>query len=45
VIEMKASDFVDLAVGRLDGTQAFMNGRLRLHGDMAKAMRLQQILQ
>ena len=43
-ISMKDSDFVDLATGKLDGTAAFMSGRLKIKGDMGLAMKLQSIL-
>ncbi|MGH7639391.1 MAG: SCP2 sterol-binding domain-containing protein [Candidatus Dormibacteria bacterium] len=33
-------NFVKLITGRLDGTMAFMTGKLKLKGDMALAMRL-----
>jgi putative sterol carrier protein len=31
--------------GELDGTSAFMQGRLRVSGDMALAMKLSSVLQ
>src|SRR5712692_4799808 len=43
-ITMAASDFVDLATGKLDGTMAFMSGKLKIKGDMGLAMKLQNIL-
>jgi len=43
-ISMKDADFVDLATGRLDGTAAFMSGKLRITGDIGLAMKLQGIL-
>ena len=43
-ISMKDSDFVDLATGKLDGTAAFMSGKLKIKGDMGLAMKLQGIL-
>ncbi len=33
-------NFVKLITGRLDGTMAFMTGKLKLKGDMGLAMRL-----
>jgi putative sterol carrier protein len=43
-ITMAAADFVDLATGKLDGTMAFMSGKLKIKGDMGLAMKLQNIL-
>jgi putative sterol carrier protein len=43
-ISMKDTDFVDLATGKLDGTAAFMSGKLKIKGDMGLAMKLQGIL-
>jgi putative sterol carrier protein len=43
-ISMSDSDFVDLATGKLDGTAAFMTGKLKIQGDMGLAMKLQGIL-
>ncbi|MGH7721842.1 MAG: SCP2 sterol-binding domain-containing protein [Candidatus Dormibacteria bacterium] len=43
-ISMKDTDFVDLATGKLDGTAAFMAGKLKIKGDMGLAMKLQGIL-
>jgi putative sterol carrier protein len=43
-ITMSASDFVDMATGKLDGTMAFMSGKLKLKGDMGLAMKLQSLL-
>ncbi|MHB8510480.1 MAG: SCP2 sterol-binding domain-containing protein [Candidatus Dormibacteria bacterium] len=43
-ITMAAADFVDLATGKLDGTMAFMSGKLKIKGDMGMAMKLQQVL-
>ncbi len=43
-ISMKDTDFVDLATGSLDGTAAFMSGKLKIKGDMGLAMKLQGIL-
>ena len=43
-ITMKDTDFVDLATGKLDGTAAFMSGKLKIKGDMGLAMKLQGIL-
>ncbi len=43
-ISMNADDFVDLATGKLDGTRAFMTGKIRIKGDMHLAMKLQSVL-
>ena len=43
-ITMACSDFVDLVEGRLNGQMAFMQGKLKLKGDMSLALKLQQIL-
>jgi putative sterol carrier protein len=43
-ISMKDTDFVDLATGKLDGTAAFMAGKLKIKGDMGLAMKLQGVL-
>ena len=43
-INMKDSDFVDMVEGRLNGQMAFMQGKLKLKGDMSLALKLQQIL-
>jgi len=39
-ISMKAQDYVDMAMGKLDGTKAFMTGKLKVGGDMGLAMKL-----
>jgi putative sterol carrier protein len=43
-ISMSDSDFVDLTTGKLDGTAAFMSGKLKIKGDMGLAMKLQGVL-
>ena len=43
-ISMSAADFVGLATGTLDPTMAFMTGKLKVRGDMALAMKLQNLL-
>jgi len=43
-ISMSAGDFVGLATGKLDPTMAFMTGKLKVRGDMALAMKLQNLL-
>ncbi|HUY56268.1 MAG TPA: SCP2 sterol-binding domain-containing protein [Candidatus Micrarchaeaceae archaeon] len=39
-ITIADQNFVKLITGKLDGTMAFMTGKLKLKGDMALAMRL-----
>jgi len=43
-ISMSADDFVGLATGKLYPTMAFMTGKLKVRGDMALAMKLQNLL-
>lgn len=38
------TDFMDMAEGKLDGTSAFMSGKLKVQGDMGIAMKLAPIL-
>ncbi|TMJ19456.1 MAG: SCP2 sterol-binding domain-containing protein [Alphaproteobacteria bacterium] len=38
------SDWEDLASGKLDGMTAFMQGKLKVEGDMSNAMQLQGVL-
>jgi len=42
-IMMKDADYVAMSTGRLDGTTAFMNGQLRVKGDMYLAMKANSI--
>jgi putative sterol carrier protein len=42
-LALSKQDFEDLARGRLDPAMAMMRGKLRVHGDMAVAMKLGQI--
>jgi putative sterol carrier protein len=42
-IMMKENDFVDMMSGTLDGQSAFMQGKLKLTGNMALAMKLSQL--
>ena len=37
-------DWIALAKGELDGASAYMQGRLRIEGDMANALQLQSLL-
>jgi len=43
-ITMASKDFVDLVDGKLNGQMAFMTGKLKIQGEMALALKLQQIL-
>ena len=43
-LQVSKSDFEDMAAGRLDPTMAFMSGKLKVHGDMGVAMKLQPLL-
>jgi putative PIG3 family NAD(P)H quinone oxidoreductase len=43
-ISMASTDFVDLTTGKLDGTMAFMSGKIKIKGDMGLAMKLQSVL-
>lgn len=42
-ITIAASDWMDLVAGKLNGQMAFMTGKLKIQGDMALAMKLQQL--
>jgi putative sterol carrier protein len=37
-------NFMEMAEGKLDGTMAFMSGKLKIEGDMGVAMKLGPIL-
>jgi len=43
-MSMKEEDFLDLVTGNLDGQSAFMQGKLRMVGNMALAMKLGTVL-
>ena len=38
------ADFMEMADGKLDGTMAFMSGKLKIQGDMGVAMKLGPLL-
>jgi putative sterol carrier protein len=42
---MDAQDFVDIANGELNAISAFMQGKVKVTGNMALAMRLQSLLE
>ena len=41
---MTLEDFMSMVNGELDGTTAFMMGKLKVAGDMGIAMKLQSVL-
>ncbi|OPX03607.1 SCP2 sterol-binding domain-containing protein [Geobacillus proteiniphilus] len=43
-LSLDSEDFKKMAEGELNGTEAFMSGRLRIDGDMGLALRLQEVL-
>lgn len=43
-VTMSASDFVELASGKLNGQMAFMTGKLKIKGDPGLALKLQQVI-
>ena len=43
-IKVSWADWQDLAEGKLDGMTAFMQGKLKVEGDMSNAMQLQGVL-
>ncbi|MGP0090333.1 MAG: SCP2 sterol-binding domain-containing protein [Xanthobacteraceae bacterium] len=42
-VKVSFADFLALAGGSLDATMAFMQGKLKIEGDMSAAMQLQQV--
>ena len=42
-IKVDWNDFMKLAQGQLDPTMAFMQGKLKIEGDMSVAMKLQSL--
>ena len=43
-IVVSKDDFEKMATGQLDGTMAFMQGKLKINGDMSVAMQLAPLL-
>ncbi len=43
-IKVSWADWQDMAAGKLDGMTAFMQGKLKVEGDMSNAMQLQGVL-
>jgi putative sterol carrier protein len=43
-IKVAWTDWQDMADGKLDGMTAFMQGKLKVEGDMGNAMQLQGVL-
>ena len=43
-IKVAWGDWEDMASGKLDGMTAFMQGKLKVEGDMSNAMQLQGVL-
>ena len=42
-ITMDAKDYVKMSLGQLDGTAAFMQGKLKIKGDMGLAIKMQSL--
>ncbi|SFS64864.1 SCP2 sterol-binding domain-containing protein [Marininema halotolerans] len=43
-IEMSDQNFKEMLLGNLNATSAFMTGKLKVKGDLSKAMKLQSVL-
>lgn len=42
-LTMAANDYVDMTLGKLNGQMAFMQGKLKIAGDMGLAMKMQNL--
>src|SRR5688572_10639084 len=42
-LTMTAKDYVDMTLGKLNGQMAFMQGKLKIAGDMGLAMKMQTL--
>ncbi len=43
-LQLSSADFKDMVQGKLNGTIAFMSGKLHVQGDLGLAMRLESVL-
>lgn len=43
-LTMEAKDFFDLFSGKLSATGAFMSGKLKISGNLQKAMKLEKLM-
>lgn len=44
IVTMTADDFLALVTGKLNGQMAFLQGKLKIKGDMSLALKLQEVL-